>query len=358
MSEGGNGNERFLWDDDLWDFPIPVNTEGIPEKHLDRRMMDFINTNSPEDEVANDVQVPTPMPPPPPKPPAAAGRKRKAVGGADNGKTVEVGGESDYEMHILSERERRKKMRDMFDCLHSLLPQLPPKADKSTIVDEAATYIRSLEETLEKLQKKKLDRIHGLTSTGFDLQTYTSPNVVLNTFGGDAHISICAAKQPGLFTAICYVLDKYRLQVVSAQVSSNQSRSMYMIHTHATHYVCIEEKANGPSEHFPVEEIYKEAAAEIMQWTDIVGSCTLMHEMSTANRPMFRDDVINRERNNLDGQRITKEKRYEPNHMVMEEALLEPRLWGDETNSSEKISSHRAELQVRSRFQNNNTVKD
>lgn len=46
------------------------------------------------------------------------------------------------------------------------------------------------------------------------------------------------------------------------------------------------------------------------------------------------------------------------NHMVMEEALLEPRLWGDETNSSEKISSHRAELQVRSRFQNNNTVKD
>ncbi|CAA3033186.1 transcription factor bHLH95-like, partial [Olea europaea subsp. europaea] len=273
MSEGGNGNERFLWDDDLWDFPIPVNTEGIPEKHLDRRMMDFINTNSPEDEVANDVQVPTPMPPPPPKPPAAAGRKRKAVGGADNGKTVEVGGESDYEMHILSERERRKKMRDMFDCLHSLLPQLPPKADKSTIVDEAATYIRSLEETLEKLQKKKLDRIHGLTSTGFDpyifapklsmesreaflaeqgasistanaiplvpkfptkpnFQTYTSPNVVLNTFGGDAHISICAAKQPGLFTAICYVLDKYRLQVVSAQVSSNQSRSMYMIHTH------------------------------------------------------------------------------------------------------------------------------
>ncbi|CAI9765580.1 unnamed protein product [Fraxinus pennsylvanica] len=301
MSEGGNGNERFLWDDDLWDFPIPGNTEGITKEHLDRRMMDFININSPEpeDEVAKDVQVSTPMapPPPPPKPPTAAGRKRKAAGGADKGKAEKVGGESDHEMHILSERERRKKMRDMFDCLHSLLPQIPAKADKSTIVDEAVTYIRSLQETLEKLQKMKLDRIHGRTSTGFDpfifapklamesreaflaeqgaststaiaippvpkfpnttnFRTYTSANVVLNTFGDDAHISICAAKKPGLFTAICYVLEKYRLQVVSAQVSSNQCRSMYMIHAHA----------NGLSEHFPVEEIYKKAAGEIMRW--------------------------------------------------------------------------------------------
>lgn len=147
------------------------------------------------------------------------------------------------------------------------------QADKSTIVDEAVSYIGSLQETLEKLQKKKLDRIRGMTnSTGSifapklatesreafladqraststtiaippvpkfpittNFQTYTSPNVVLNTFGEDAHINICAAKKPGLFTAICYVLEKYRLQVVSAQVSSNQCRSTYLIHTHVS----------------------------------------------------------------------------------------------------------------------------
>lgn len=38
-----------------------------------------------------------------------------------------VGGESDHEIHIWTERERRKKMRNMFANLHALLPQLPPK---------------------------------------------------------------------------------------------------------------------------------------------------------------------------------------------------------------------------------------
>lgn len=33
----------------------------------------------------------------------------------------------DHEIHIWTERERRKKMRDMFAKLHALLPQLPPK---------------------------------------------------------------------------------------------------------------------------------------------------------------------------------------------------------------------------------------
>lgn len=34
---------------------------------------------------------------------------------------------SDHEIHIWTERERRKKMRTMFSNLHALLPQLPPK---------------------------------------------------------------------------------------------------------------------------------------------------------------------------------------------------------------------------------------
>jgi len=35
----------------------------------------------------------------------------------------------DHEMHILTERERRKKMRNMFDSLHALLPELPSKVN-------------------------------------------------------------------------------------------------------------------------------------------------------------------------------------------------------------------------------------
>ena len=35
----------------------------------------------------------------------------------------------DHEMHILAERERRKKMRNMFSSLHALLPELPSKVN-------------------------------------------------------------------------------------------------------------------------------------------------------------------------------------------------------------------------------------
>lgn len=52
---------------------------------------------------------------------AQVGKKRSR-----NGKAVS-GGESEHEMHILTERERRKKMRNMFSNLHALLPHLPPK---------------------------------------------------------------------------------------------------------------------------------------------------------------------------------------------------------------------------------------
>ncbi|KAK1264301.1 hypothetical protein QJS04_geneDACA019945 [Acorus gramineus] len=226
------------------------------------------------------------------------GSKSESRGGGGEG-----GESEDHEVHIWTERERRKKMRNMFTSLHSLLPQLPPKADKSTIVDEAVNYIRTLQHTLQKLQKQKLEKLrlvgggggtsvdsreafmadHGATAalnnnnnwtistnspTAVSVpsrlsqcfQTWSSPNVVLNVSGDDAHISICCARKPGLLTTVCYVLEKHKLEVVSANVSSEFFRAMYMIHAHA----------NGVSDQFPealaVEEVYKLAVGEILLW--------------------------------------------------------------------------------------------
>uniref|UniRef100_A0A6V7QXA5 BHLH domain-containing protein n=1 Tax=Ananas comosus var. bracteatus TaxID=296719 RepID=A0A6V7QXA5_ANACO len=213
--------------------------------------------------------------------------------------------DSDHELHIWTERERRKKMRNMFSNLHALLPQLPPKADKSTIVDEAVNYIKTLQQSLQKLRKKKLDRLRGVvlsdpssssivgfntaniadpTREGFMaeqgkkwaamssptalsiphfpfcFQTWSTPNVVLSVAGDDAHISICCPKKPGLFTAALHVMEKHKLEVVSAQVSSDYFRSMYMIHARATRV----------SDQFPetlmIEEIYKLAVGEMILW--------------------------------------------------------------------------------------------
>ncbi|CAI9304114.1 unnamed protein product [Lactuca saligna] len=226
------------------------------------------------------------------------GNKRK--GGVDP---------TEHELHIWTERERRKKMRNMFHQLHALLPQLSPKADKSTIVDEAVNHIKTLQQTLQKLQRKKRERFHGLStnttinasiiqpqglilntresfladqvspnnhfgmvspapsSTSFSFpirsptvfQTWTSSNVTLNVCGLDAHFSICSPRKRGLVTTICFVLEKHKLDIVSAHISSDQKKIFFMIHAHAnTHNQFVES--------FPYDEVYKQAAAEIMLW--------------------------------------------------------------------------------------------
>ena len=65
------------------------------------------------------------------------GEKRSRKGGdARNKQVVDGGGsgESGHEIHIWTERERRKKMRNMFSSLHALLPQLPAKVFLNSVL--------------------------------------------------------------------------------------------------------------------------------------------------------------------------------------------------------------------------------
>ncbi|XP_071727075.1 transcription factor bHLH95-like [Rutidosis leptorrhynchoides] len=222
------------------------------------------------------------------------------------GTKVEV---SEHNLHTWTERERRKKMKGMFQELHSLVPSLSHKADKATIVDEAITFIKTLEQKVQQLENKKLERLYGVSSntplaspnqpqtsafstsresfladqgsstshygpispsdsTSFpfpmcssptNFQTWASSNVTLNTFGPHAHFSICAYSKPGLKTGICVLLEKYNIEVVSVQICSDQSKCLLMIHAYAKagdHFV----------EAYPYEDVYKQAATEIMQW--------------------------------------------------------------------------------------------
>ncbi|KAM0028571.1 putative transcription factor bHLH family [Helianthus debilis subsp. tardiflorus] len=209
---------------------------------------------------------------------------------------------SDHAKHLWTEKKRRKKMKNMFQELHDLLPKQTPKAKLLTIVDDAVSYITYLQQILQKLETQKLERFsspsintgvtslvhphkqiaesflaNGSSSTGpshntscpnfgqfsFPLrskpgfQTWASSNVVLNVCGPDAHINICCSKKPGLLTAICTVLEKCKLDIISADISSDESKSMFMIHA----------RVNAPDDlvaAFSYEEIYKLAALEIM----------------------------------------------------------------------------------------------
>ena len=156
-------------------------------------------------------------------------------------------------------------------------------------MDEAINYIKTLQHTLQKLQRQKLERLQGAAAFGFELQpplitsqklssynsreafladqgssnnnlsinaatsysnslsilqypvifqTWTSSNVVLNICGDEAQISVCSPKRPGLLTAICYVLEKYKIEVVSAHIISDSNRSIYMIQAHVSACMC------------------------------------------------------------------------------------------------------------------------
>ncbi|KAG7022449.1 Transcription factor bHLH95, partial [Cucurbita argyrosperma subsp. argyrosperma] len=267
------------------------------------------NDNSNDKSPANtDLLPPLPL----------SGRKREAAEGRPGG-----GGEStEHEIHIWTERERRKRMRNMFSNLHALIPHLPPKADKSTIVDEAVNYIKTVQQTLQTLYNQKLEKLqnnnpavsykaahyhpqqqqqqqqfsstttthqafladqasssNGMSSTLLPpplpplpplpppfsdttttFQTWTSSHLVLCICGGEAHFCICSVKKSGLFAAVCYILDKHQIEVVSAHVSSDFHRTFFMIQGHV----------NGSWDEFGAamvaEEMFKQAAGEINFW--------------------------------------------------------------------------------------------
>lgn len=158
------------------------------------------------------------------------------------------------------------------------------QADKSTIVDEAVSYIQKLQQSLEKLEKQKQDRLQcvsplacesSVTSSqwqpydskdsfiadhqGFSnsnlsnvvepskaplaFQTWTSANLVLNICGDVAQFCICSTKKPGLMTTIAFVLEKHRIDVISASISRKHDGKIYMIQAHVSlkliHYICI-----------------------------------------------------------------------------------------------------------------------
>ncbi|KAK9112719.1 hypothetical protein Scep_020238 [Stephania cephalantha] len=344
MSEIDHQGNNFLWENQAcWPFS---SSDNSAKKGLD------LSSNSP-------TPTPTPTPTPRTVVPSSRVSSKRGRNHGSNSKSGGIlkgekkddkegcgggggGGESDHEIHIWTERERRKKMRNMFSNLHALLPQLPPKADKSTVVDEAVNYIKTLQHTLQKLQKQKLEMLRGATTTttttmqyepsmlaGLQtapliinttssstttstsresfmadrvssrdhstvitatnmnttlmtssaspsippavvpspacLRSWSSPNVVLNVSGNDAQINICAPKKPGLLAAVLFVLEKHQIEVVTAHISSDYYRSMYMIHAHANR---TWDQFQGA---LSVEEVYKLAVDEILCW---ISSCS------------------------------------------------------------------------------------
>ncbi|GAB4852206.1 hypothetical protein Ancab_016398 [Ancistrocladus abbreviatus] len=248
---GGSDNEK-----NLGDKPLNLNIEShevLAEQLLDKRT----TTSGDDCNVGSD----------------RGSGDNGGIGGGDDGGASGRGRGRQHEMHILTERQRRKRMRNMFSSLQGLIPHLPSKADKSTVIDEAIKYIKTLEQTLERLDKRKCSKMlrsanvikdeplacteqeqvaptlnldlgsqqpskpplmassHMFVASAAYFQTYRlSSNVILSICGNDAQISVCSTKKPGLLASLCYVLHKFKLDVISAHISSDPHQITCMIH--------------------------------------------------------------------------------------------------------------------------------
>ncbi|XP_074289667.1 transcription factor bHLH95-like [Silene latifolia] len=167
------------------------------------------------------------------------------------------------------------------------------QADNSTIIEGAISQIKTLQSTLQMLEKKKLERmmtpkvsymnnddinnnnnsnnnnnnVNYLVGAGtvspVMMSTWASSNVVLNICGNDAQFTVYAVKKPGLLTNLCCVLEKHQLEVDSTHISSHVDQCVYMFHAYAR-------VGNGKCDQLPkqmnVAEIYKHAAEEMIKW--------------------------------------------------------------------------------------------
>lgn len=124
MSEEGVGcHESFFWENQSWGFTNSDNSAGGSEEKLGKKVPG--SSSNSQAEIGMEEAVPLPI------------VKKKGRGGVSKngkrsngeGRAGKGSGESDHDVHIWTERERRKKMRNMFANLHALLPQLPPKVD-------------------------------------------------------------------------------------------------------------------------------------------------------------------------------------------------------------------------------------
>ncbi|CAL0310271.1 unnamed protein product [Lupinus luteus] len=204
------------------------------------------------------------------------------------GKSVEKevkSSESGHEIHKRIKRERRQNTRNLFSNLHALLPHLPSKVNQITIVSEAISYIKSLEHTVQKLEKQKQERLHSIDDHGssnnlpsamvkgnpsnstlssiphepVNFQTLSCPSVVLNICGDEAKFFVCTSKKLDLMTNIALVLEKYKIEVKCANIWSKDGKHGVMILAAQNNMVPLDQFPKTTS----VEDVYKQAAEEI-----------------------------------------------------------------------------------------------
>ncbi|PWA20150.1 transcription factor bHLH95 [Artemisia annua] len=186
-------------------------------------------------------------------------------------------------IHVKAVRKHRKLLTGLFKNLRVLLPQLPTKISTETLVEEAVSSIKSLEETRDSLEKQKLERLSTdtrmeppapsqtrvienadsmmnkdaiLGPTSHFSKNWCSSNISLSVFGANALVNICTVRNANFYSSISYILKKHNVDVLATSIHLDKAKTMYMMTL----------RVNAPTEiahMFPYEDLFKLAMNEI-----------------------------------------------------------------------------------------------
>ncbi|KAF5191900.1 Transcription factor org2 [Thalictrum thalictroides] len=150
--------------------------------------------------------------------------------------------------HNASERDRRKKLNDLYSTLRSLLPRSDQKKKLSipSSITQALKYIPQLQNQVEKLVQRK-EEILSRTSDKQNNVAYHSikkikqgplgqslPNVAVNTIDdNEIVVQICTTKinRSHHFSNILQSLEKDELQILNASTfASCENKVFYTLH--------------------------------------------------------------------------------------------------------------------------------
>ncbi|WVZ86698.1 hypothetical protein U9M48_033445 [Paspalum notatum var. saurae] len=78
-----------------------------------------------------------------------------ANNGGGGGTTTRATPESGIKNHVMSERKRRKKLKEMFLILKSMVPSIHKKVDKASILAETIAYVKELQGRVQELESSR-----------------------------------------------------------------------------------------------------------------------------------------------------------------------------------------------------------
>ncbi|XP_072996711.1 transcription factor bHLH13-like [Typha latifolia] len=123
---------------------------------------------------------------------------------------------------IHMERNRREKMTEFYNILHSLVPNLFPKATRTRIIDETIKHIKHLEDVIMALDKQKAAAVGG-TTTGraMKLRPEGGSTIQVAASGITTFFGIRSPARPRLASRVLEVFEKHKAEVLSTTVACN-----------------------------------------------------------------------------------------------------------------------------------------